>query len=458
MVATYMLPLNTRRAIYITFIILFLITAPLLIFYTAGYRFNWTKKSIQQVGSISIQPYPTTAEIFLNNQLQLNARQSNTLRISNLLPGEYQIKIALTGYHSWEKNLKVISNLNTFVNQVVLFKNSLPENIVAMTLTDQQLISLDNKKLALVANNKLEIFDLETEQISTWDESAKNTKSISWSADGANLLTSQNDRFIIYPANNPQTKIILDNQLKTPWEKIKWQDDSNYLLTGKVKNSFYQINIITKEYRRLYELTADQTTTNEDFLLENNNIFFTANNDDGYSINKKDLNSESAIATTKIFQLSNNYHFEFLANNNGTIILVDKNKNKFFLFNADLSKLIFEGDGKNFSWSTDNNRLIYFNNFEIWLYNLQNNNSQLLARYGQEIKNASFLPKIEYLAFLAGDTLKIAEFDDRGERNTIDVATAENINDFFIQSKGKNIFFLGQVGGQEGLYKINTQE
>ena len=39
--------INIRRAIALTFIIAFFITAPLLILYTAGYRYNFKKAQVQ---------------------------------------------------------------------------------------------------------------------------------------------------------------------------------------------------------------------------------------------------------------------------------------------------------------------------------------------------------------------------------------------------------------------------
>jgi len=63
-----MLPLPLRRAIYITFILGFLITAPILVLYTAGYRYNFKKSTVQKVGSISVKPSPSEADIYLDDK------------------------------------------------------------------------------------------------------------------------------------------------------------------------------------------------------------------------------------------------------------------------------------------------------------------------------------------------------------------------------------------------------
>ncbi len=90
-----MLPRHIRRLIYIIFILLFCLTAPILVLYTAGYRYDLKKWAIQKTGSLSVKPWPRDAEIYLDDKLQTGFRPDDTLRITNLLPGKYKITISI---------------------------------------------------------------------------------------------------------------------------------------------------------------------------------------------------------------------------------------------------------------------------------------------------------------------------------------------------------------------------
>ncbi|MFH0780181.1 MAG: hypothetical protein V1928_05025, partial [Parcubacteria group bacterium] len=60
--------INLRRGIAIGLIVLFLVAAPILILYTAGYRYNFKKNQVQKTGALVISTAPSGAEVTLNNE------------------------------------------------------------------------------------------------------------------------------------------------------------------------------------------------------------------------------------------------------------------------------------------------------------------------------------------------------------------------------------------------------
>ena len=117
---------KTRIGILVGAILLFLIITPLVIFYTAGYRYNTKKLRVEKVGIIFVRSEPSGANIYLDGKKQT---ETTPARLRNLLPGDYDVKISKKGYTDWEKNLPVASELTTFAEDVALFKNSDPEEI-----------------------------------------------------------------------------------------------------------------------------------------------------------------------------------------------------------------------------------------------------------------------------------------------------------------------------------------
>ena len=55
--------LALRRTIYILFIVIFLIAAPLVVLYSEGYRYNLKRGKIQKTGILIISSLPKKADI-----------------------------------------------------------------------------------------------------------------------------------------------------------------------------------------------------------------------------------------------------------------------------------------------------------------------------------------------------------------------------------------------------------
>ncbi len=135
---------RTRIGILIGFIALFLITTPLVIIYTAGYRWNEKKFRLEKVGIIYLRSKPSGADIFLNGEL----RDENTpARLRNLLPDTYEVKVAKLGYAPWFKRLPVESAKATFAEGVILWKNAQPEklNLAAKDALDKTELAALNR-------------------------------------------------------------------------------------------------------------------------------------------------------------------------------------------------------------------------------------------------------------------------------------------------------------------------
>ncbi|MFH1620664.1 MAG: PEGA domain-containing protein [Patescibacteria group bacterium] len=112
-----------RRIIPLIFILVFLVIAPLLVFYTAGYRWNTNKGKVERNGTVIIDSFPTGADIDIDNRI---TTYKTPVTIQNMPPGLHNFRIYKQGYHEWLKNLEVRPELVTFMNNIWLWKNSTP--------------------------------------------------------------------------------------------------------------------------------------------------------------------------------------------------------------------------------------------------------------------------------------------------------------------------------------------
>lgn len=114
--------INARRLLAAAFILIFLIGAPLLVLYAAGFRWNFKKWAWQKTGSIYIEIEPKDADIILNGK-KINAKIPSV--INALSPNAYTIKIEKENYVSWERTIEVLPEKTSIIKDVVL----LPKNI-----------------------------------------------------------------------------------------------------------------------------------------------------------------------------------------------------------------------------------------------------------------------------------------------------------------------------------------
>ncbi|MFH1078472.1 MAG: PEGA domain-containing protein [Patescibacteria group bacterium] len=112
-----------RRILPWIFAITFVACAPVVVFYTAGYRWNPLKEQIERNGTMIFDTQPVGAKIFMNGN---DTGDVTPRTIQNVSPGTYQVRYELDGYRPWEKRLDVFPERVTFANDVRLWKDSAP--------------------------------------------------------------------------------------------------------------------------------------------------------------------------------------------------------------------------------------------------------------------------------------------------------------------------------------------
>ncbi|MFH1404761.1 MAG: PEGA domain-containing protein [Patescibacteria group bacterium] len=113
--------IKAKQIFFPFFIFVFLVTAPLVVLYTAGYRYSTSLGMVVQTGILSIESLPKGATIVIDSKIQ---NEKTPAILDNIVPGEHLIKIVKDGYLSWEDNIEVNSRQTTFIKNAVLFSNA----------------------------------------------------------------------------------------------------------------------------------------------------------------------------------------------------------------------------------------------------------------------------------------------------------------------------------------------
>jgi hypothetical protein len=114
--------IKTRRAFFYSLVALFLIAGTVVILHSRGVRFDIKSLEFVKTGGIYISSHPVATSIFLDGESVENKSglfQRGTL-LTNLMPGDHEVKITETGYLDWHKKVEVLPGEVSVLDTVVL--------------------------------------------------------------------------------------------------------------------------------------------------------------------------------------------------------------------------------------------------------------------------------------------------------------------------------------------------
>jgi len=164
-----------RDLLFANFVFLFIVITIILSLYATGYRFNLTwplrfDRVLIKTGTLALDTNPKGAIVLITSETKISSvfptvnpkkARLTPIKIKNLLPGEYTVSFSLDDYWPYEKKLRVNPEQTTFLEDVILFKKSLPLNI--FNTKAQKTNYAPNGNYAWLENDK-EIINIKTGQ------------------------------------------------------------------------------------------------------------------------------------------------------------------------------------------------------------------------------------------------------------------------------------------------------
>jgi len=446
----YNMTKKTRLIILFVCVACFLIIAPVLVFYSMGYRFDFEKMQIVATGGIYVRTFPAAGQITIDSNIpQKPGLFANSIFVQSLLPKDHTISIKKDGYYDYFKTLPVQEKEVTKLENVLLIKKS-----------------IEFRDLA----DKISYFSI-----------TPNNQNIITATTGTKNIT-----FSYYPlnaTNQPQTFSI--TQIGKILD-IKWSDDSNKALIKiqNYNNNFYylfdttqkaplkkteavRLSYLDKNTQQISFNPQDSQTLfyiknkilysakgNNSLPIINNIISFKISGTNIIWLSTKGTLSNSDISgklianiSSKNFSINNQKTYEIISIYGDTFL---KEDNALFKLKQDTKTF------ENFSvpitsykilTSPDNKNLIYWDSNEIYLYSfiqLKGYSEYEKIFSGGQITNCQWLNN-DYIILTAGDKIIISEIDYRGNINAVTLPqTAVISSDKKIEIKSPEIFFNQQ--------------
>jgi hypothetical protein len=472
--------LGTRRIIYLSFITIFLLIGAILMVYANGYRGNIKKWEIDKVGVLFLTSKQSNISLYLDDKLQTEKIQNGNLSLRNILPGEYLVRAEKENHLPWQKKLVISSGRTTFTEDIVLFQKSLPTRLASGAISQFNLSSDRQKIVYSIAKEDATdvlLIDLKTKKSSLLYQSQKNdTLEINdWSPSGEkiiiNIKKGGKNNYLVLNTTNPDEVLFLSGFKKAGAEgdthekfigwgfnEVGWQNKNN--LYGLIANQLYEINLEKKEVSPIAELKIGSNDKINDYLIDGQDIYY---------LKTDELNSYIVkIDNQTIFQikLEKSPNYEFIPNNEKFLIILDKQREVLQIITktnfenialeAANKKLIINLSAKGAFWRPNSDELLYYNDYEIIIFNPRTNEKQIVGRYGEKIKTAAWHSTFQYIIVLLDNKILALEIYGR-DKNIFDLAELPNADNFEINDLGTKLFIFSTTGEQEELSELIIQ-
>lgn len=438
-----------RRALLITFITLFFVICPILIMYTTGYRYDWQNGLLKETGVISIDVLPTKAEAYLNG---LAVKKSIPIRLKNLTPQKYNLKLSLAGYYDWEKEVEVKNRQTIYIKEISLLKKPEPKFLLAGTIN----------YISLSDNGQWLIYTNETKgKTNIWlDDLNNNSQTLIKTLPGIeNIKVDWGKRYNYIAISNAQAPfrwlitVNAENPTQT-WDigsiasslitKYAWQENLEPQLFFSTETKINAAQIISQ---KIIDIAPNKYL---DWQMDGNKIWTLTWN----------VTTTQMVLTKDIFGFSTEFaHWQndtntrpsdwhLLAVYQDTLLLKNnKQADKFLLVDKDNQYSI---TGQNWLISPYNDWWIFWTPWEINTYSA-GSAPILLNRYSEKLGQIIPLDEFNTLGiFWANRVTALFPYYSVSHDllNETTVARA-------VDSQNKIMYFSGKILLKEGLWKIN---
>ncbi|MBU0660792.1 PEGA domain-containing protein [Patescibacteria group bacterium] len=225
-----------RITIMLLLISTFFIVSPILILYTEGYRYDWESQTVLTTGVLSIDIEPDDARVFINNQI---IKDPIPIRLADLSPNNYTIRLEKDGHHTWEKSMIISSNQTTYINNITL--PELHGHNPHLLGASKAIISPNSKYIAYTQDNQLLVANNASPDtiLYTFKANASQIEKIDWAPHDDFFMAHTTSTLTLLDPSLPQEAQTFDiiSPLHTQWE----ENNTPALFISEEK-SIYELN------------------------------------------------------------------------------------------------------------------------------------------------------------------------------------------------------------------------
>ncbi|NQV89564.1 MAG: PEGA domain-containing protein [Parcubacteria group bacterium] len=426
-----------RLIIFLTFVLMFLIAAPLLVLYTAGYRLDIASGRIVHTAVLNMTSVPRNANVLIDGEQEYDRTPSV---IETVLPGEHEIKLEKDEYISWKQNLFFKSRETTFAD-VILFLDKEPVPVQHLNILASGVSPSGDKLIYLTQESSwLEMWSTEGDESSTqllmrlsFNRSSHYTISFSPQGDYVLLVREYGSLHELVPvetnSNVPSTLSMELADVDSYW----WDVEDDNLLYVKADNETLKVDI--KAYTKELIITDLSVITS----FEERNIILSEHN------NRSVLSFlDEEIASIITYLPLGNY--TFIPTPSPLIGLFDSQHNRLILIDTNNREqpILLNEMAVRWTWNKNGQQLLYTSDFDLRLYQRDQHQTHTITRLSEKIDQIAWYPKGSVVLYqAAGTTFALAIKDPQPDHLPLITDTPGQV---LILDEGDVMLLMGEDG------------
>jgi len=377
----------------------------LLLFYSQGYRYDWQRQQFYKIGAIKLASNPSRADIILNGEY---VGKTDDL-VHNLKAGIYNLKISKDRYLPWQKDVEVLPAETAIFSDIILFKsNEQPAKLFDGLNVFK--LSPDKERIAYQdIYSQIWLHDLTKVAESIQLPAQYQIASINWSIGSTKILletTGTNHQYFIIDKDNTKEIVHLNSLTASTITYVNWDTVSDRFLYWQDDQNIYRYDCRDKK------ITVSKTDLPADWLAADDQLFmFTPNLPNKLQIYTWSREHTEGIG---ISGLSDNLLFSNYSNSTHYLVMSDLDNSITNIFSLDQKAVIGQIPIAGVTtFSVDRKYFLIKDQHQLWLWDVDNQTSELLTRVTTTIKDAVFVDNSPYLLFSTEGMIKAVEFDPR---------------------------------------------
>lgn len=440
---------NVRIAITLLFVATFLVTAPIVLLVTSGYRYNWKRQRIQKTGLIQIETEPQGARVRLDGVLQ---KKTTPATLTRLLPQDYRVTVELPGFVPWEKTLEVRSGETAFATGIVLYRDALPRLVIDADVVAAAW-NADGTDVAYLAR----VGELAEISVSA-DGAAPRLLArvslpeyanarLSWSPAGDAVLLDATSggatNVVLFTVGDAEDTIAIHESFPKGALKAGWSDDGNRVAVTSADGAF-AVDAADGSVAPILLGAGIQ-----DLALRGRTSFVLRERLDADGRPEVVLETASGSPVTeKPFQPGT---YRFLDVGGRRLLVADERRGRLHVIDTS-SGAMQSLDATGAAWSADGRRLLAWNDFEISIVDTAGG-VDLVTRLGTTITRCAWSPEGDAVIVGGTATIMLVELDGRDRRNAHELIRFNDVGAFAVDPVANALRFIGTAGNRRGVYE-----
>ena len=440
-----------RLILFLLFLLAFLVSAPLVVLYTAGYRLDLSHGRIVHTAVLNVSSIPRNATILIDGE-EISDRTPAV--IENVIPDEHEVRLEKTGYLPWSQVITFESREATFATDVVLFVDEPLSLIETLDVIDSS-VSPDGTRLTYITQTSswLEVWTTtgateSTKLLMRLPYSALATHTLSWSLTGTYLLLAQSkgsSQELSIARVDDGSAIELSNAIGKI-DQFWWDASDDDLLYVSSTDEVLRLTLSRGETETLaYEAQRVQSFGDRDlFLTVSNNRTVLSFDEDG---------------TASILTYLPLGSYEFVRGPAGLVSLYESDRHRLILLDPNNREqpIVLNEEVTLWSWNAAGDQLLSTSGYDLKRYLRFENKTETLTRLSEPIDRLAWYPHGTVAFFQSGGTTNAMRLEDPGGSTQVTLAE-EVVGPFWLRGDGDTLYVVHETDEEDTIWMRTLHE